>query len=435
MEGRKLDQVKEALRHILTDLNAGDTFNIIHFSDAAHKLGTMRYTGTAIRKAKKFINSLQADGGTNIEGALKESISQGVEYLVSDTVRPHIIVMLTDGQATVGITQPSAILRNVREKNKEGAAIFCLGFGDGADMKLLEKISLQNRGSSRRIYEDEDSAEQLKGFYEELSTPILLDVSFSYSEDAVVLDSLTNTHFYNYFHGTELVVAGQTESEHLSGLRANITGQGRNGQFFMGVTDWNTVQPPDHHLLDHLHLAPTPRNFIKRLWAFQKIKDMLSAEKAARGGHEKEVAQKKALKIALEHHFVTPLTSLVVVQPDHENCKDYEDDEEEDEEEKDQQSSAVNGSVDNNGTQTVSLDTQDSIVRSFNPESIQVLSDQGYNGMYPSDDMGFMYGDSQRAVAASQASTCLPTLAIIFVLVFHSIYYQLQVLRISSSVK
>nr|XP_053636633.1 inter-alpha-trypsin inhibitor heavy chain H1-like isoform X1 [Cherax quadricarinatus] len=300
----------------------------------------MRYTGTAVRKAKKYINNLEADGGTNIDGGLKMalsqrrlpprihfphhnylqactvkgrsigrkpnlsllpvSIEQEMEVVVSESVRPHIIIMLTDGQPTAGVTSHSAILRNVRERNKKGAAIFCLGFGSGADMNLLEKISLQNRGSARKIYEEQDAADQLKGFYQELSTPVLLDVHFSYSVDAVQMDTLSKTHFYNYFQGTELVVTGQTEHDQLGGIRANITGQGRNGEFFMGVTDWNTVVSPDHHLLDHLHLAPTPRNFIKRLWAFLKIKDFLEEAKAARGPHEKATAQKKALVIALE---------------------------------------------------------------------------------------------------------------------------------------
>ncbi|XP_069160635.1 inter-alpha-trypsin inhibitor heavy chain H4 isoform X3 [Procambarus clarkii] len=413
MEGLKLAQVKDALRHILTDLNAGDTFNIISFSTYTHKLGTMRYTGTAVRKAKKYINNLEARGGTNIDEGLKMalsrhrlpprihfphhnylqactvkgrsigrkpglslppmSIEQEMDVVVSESVRPHIVVMLTDGQATTGVISPSAILRNVRERNKKGAAIFCLGFGSGADMHLLEKIALQNRGSARKIYEEHDAAEQLKGFYQELSTPILLDVQFSYSGDAVQMDSLSKTHFYNYFQGTELVVTGQTEQGQLGNIRANITGQGRNGEFFMGVTDWNTVVPPDHHLLDHLHLAPTPRNFIKRLWAFLRIKDLLEEGKAARGPHEKAVAQKKALVIALENHFVTPLTSLVVVQPDQEKCKDYEDDDEEDKKIEDT-TPAVKHLDEDNSSITGALDPQDSVVHAFDPASIQVRS-------------------------------------------------------------
>ncbi|XP_042864151.1 inter-alpha-trypsin inhibitor heavy chain H4-like [Penaeus japonicus] len=365
MEGYKLVQVKDALRQILTDLNPGDTFNIIHFSTETYKLGTMRYTGTAVRKAKKFIYSLRADGGTNINDGLRVSFEQE-NSMGSEGVRPHIIIMLTDGHPTVGITHSESILKNVREKNKEGASIFCLGFGRGADMELLERIAHQNQGTVRKIYEDVDAAEQLKGFYQELSTPLLLDVQFSYSVIPF---------------GTELVVTGQTELDNLSGIKANITGQGRNGQFFMGVTGWNTVNPPDKHLLSHLHLAPTPKNFIERLWAFLKVKDLLNEVKGAKGSHEKASAERKALRIALEHHFVTPLTSLVVVQPDQENCKDYEDDEEEEEEATLDQTAVTK--TDDNSSFSDSLDTQDSVVRTFDPASIQ-LKKQKLQMIFPS---------------------------------------------------
>ncbi|KAG7169134.1 Inter-alpha-trypsin inhibitor heavy chain H4-like 2, partial [Homarus americanus] len=354
MEGLKLEQVKEAMRHILTDLNQGDSFNIIRFSSSSHKFGTMRYTAMAIRKAKKYINNLEADGGTNIDGGLKVALENEMDLLVSESVRPHIIVFLTDGLPSVGVTSESAILRN-------------------------------NRGSARKIYEDQDAAEQLKGFYQELSTPILLDVQFSYSGDAVQMDTLSRTHFYNYFRGTELVVTGQTEPDQQGSIRANITGQGRNGEFFMGVTDWNTVVPPDHHLLDHLHLAPTPKNFIKRLWAFLRIKE----EKAARGVHEKAAAQKKALFIALENHFVTPLTSLVVVQPDQENCKDYEDDEkEEDDNISEDWPDTIDILEDSNSSIAGPLDPQDSVVHVFDPKSIQVhngfeATEYDYDGIIP----------------------------------------------------
>lgn len=49
------------------------------------------------------------------------------------------------------------------------------------------------------IYEDYDAAEQLKNFYESLSTPLLLDVHFNYNQKAVVIESLTSNKFYNYF--------------------------------------------------------------------------------------------------------------------------------------------------------------------------------------------------------------------------------------------
>ncbi|XP_076031432.1 inter-alpha-trypsin inhibitor heavy chain H4-like [Oratosquilla oratoria] len=356
----KIEQVKDALRHILRDLHIGDTFDLVQFSTTSSRLGTMRYTGTAVRKAQKFINNLSPFGGTNIDRGFQmalyrrrpplrsgnfpqqnnvqhsagscrryghpndpdsDSVVGSTEYIPGN-IMSHIIIFLSDGKPTEGIKRTEYILENIRKRNRGGAAIFCLAFGDDADMDLLEKISLQNKGRARRMYVGVDANKQLYNFYRELSTPLLHDLDFQYSLDAVQSESLTNRRFYSYFQGSELMVSGKLVEGYSGGLRANITGQGRNGEFFMGVTDWNTVQPPDHDLLDHLHLAPRPRNFIERLWAFQTINDLLALEKRATSASQRNSLRRKALNIALENNFVTPLTSLVVVQRDFEQCLD-----------------------------------------------------------------------------------------------------------------
>lgn len=63
----------------------------------------------------------------------------------------------------------------------------------------------------------------------------------------------------------------------------------------------------------------------------------------------------------------------MVVQPDQENCKDYEDDDEEEEkEEEGTLDQTAFTKADDNSSLSDSLDTQDSVVRTFDPASIQV---------------------------------------------------------------
>ena len=69
-------------------------------------------------------------------------------------------------------------------------------------------MSLQNNGFARKIYEAADAALQLEGFYQEISSPLLQNVTFSYP-DELGLANLTETDFYNFFDGTEIVVAGR----------------------------------------------------------------------------------------------------------------------------------------------------------------------------------------------------------------------------------
>lgn len=62
----------------------------------------------------------------------------------------------------------------------------------------------------------------------------------------------------------------------------------------------------------------------------------------------------------------------MVVQPDQENCKDYEDDDEEEEVEEGTLDQTAVPKMDDNSSLSDSLDTQDSVVRVFDPASIQV---------------------------------------------------------------
>lgn len=66
---------------------------------------------------------------------------------------------------------------------------FSLAFGDGADFKFLKKLSLAHNGFARQIYEAADASWQLRNFYNQISSPLLSNVSFVYPPDQVMTHS------------------------------------------------------------------------------------------------------------------------------------------------------------------------------------------------------------------------------------------------------
>ena len=96
-----------------------------------------------------------------------------------------IIVFLTDGLPNVHESNPDVIVSDVTKANTKKSSIFSLALGVGADYNFLKKLSLQNSGFSRRIYEAADTALQLQDFYDEISSPLLADVKFEYTPDQV----------------------------------------------------------------------------------------------------------------------------------------------------------------------------------------------------------------------------------------------------------
>ena len=99
MSGQKLDQAKTALRQALGTLRAEDRFRLIAFSNSVRNFqeGWAPATPEMVRQARSFVDALEADGGTNIAGALDAVLGSSVAE-----GRLPIVLFLTDGIPSVG---------------------------------------------------------------------------------------------------------------------------------------------------------------------------------------------------------------------------------------------------------------------------------------------------------------------------------------------
>ncbi|KAJ4927039.1 hypothetical protein JOQ06_014779 [Pogonophryne albipinna] len=91
-----------------------------------------------------------------------------------------MIILLTDGMPNAGVSNIGEIQTNVHSAMGGNMSLFCLGFGNDVDYSFLDVMSKQNKGMARRIYEGSDAAVQLQGFYEEVASPLLLEVDLRY---------------------------------------------------------------------------------------------------------------------------------------------------------------------------------------------------------------------------------------------------------------
>lgn len=64
----------------------------------------------------------------------------------------------------------------------------------------------------------------LQGFYDEVSSPLLLDVDLRYPDSAV--DFLTTNQFSQLFNGSEIVVAGRLKDNDIDSFPVEVFGQG-----------------------------------------------------------------------------------------------------------------------------------------------------------------------------------------------------------------
>ena len=264
-------------------------------------------TERSVKRAKEFVTAMEVTSSTNINDALLLALknSQSVQSRLRLT---PIIIFLTDGEPTSGVVDKTEILKNVRKGNSDDVvSIFCLAFGTGTDYDFLTKVSSQNRGFARKIYEAADANLQLKGFFDEVASPLLSNVRFVYNKNGPVHE-VTETNVPNFFKGTEFVVAGRIEPK--TNLSGSISGTGASGSFLFpeihpskGICiDWGRhcnilVQPT---LNKNATQKEKKKSFsLEKIWAYMTIQDMLKKRQVI--DDAKTIAQfnEKALNLSL----------------------------------------------------------------------------------------------------------------------------------------
>lgn len=289
MSGLKIDQLKQAFKEIIDQLPEDDKFTIITFDESIHvyKSKLIETSETNKDSAKDYINDISAGGSTNLYGGLERALS----FLKNSDGCVPIIVMLTDGLPTAGEYQaPLAIREKIQEKNGISCPIFCLGFGNDVDMDFLSALSLENYAVAKKIYVDSDASEQITDFYETISTTLLRDIDFRYSDGTY---EVYPSHAPSLFEGSDLIVTGRCEGR-LDSISSHITAYTQNGK-------------REFRESYELNESEANNSFIKRFWAYAKIYALMDQILVV-GEDEALVSQVENLSI--DAHFVTPYTSL-----------------------------------------------------------------------------------------------------------------------------
>ncbi|XP_076045163.1 inter-alpha-trypsin inhibitor heavy chain H4-like [Oratosquilla oratoria] len=308
-DNKKMDNVKKAMEAILKDMREDDTFEVIVFSSSTRTLGKYRGTRPSLQEILRKVRYLQPDGATNINQALLDAF-YSFEFREEPTAKQ--IVFLTDGEPTAGVTDLSTIRENVMAANQRKIGIFSLAFGENADLQFLQKISADSGGFARMIYEHSEPSKQLTGFYEEISSPLLTDLTIIY-DDAVDKNTLVLPGLLTYFEGDEVVMAGMKDPGAVW-VSPIVSALGRDGELQLEVTR-NQILPWD----------PERENNIERMWAYMTVQDILDMMDVESDMEKKERLKARAIEIALKYNFVTRVTSLVVVRPEDQNIQDEDD--------------------------------------------------------------------------------------------------------------
>jgi hypothetical protein len=179
---QKLHFCREGLLKALAQLGPDDRFNVVEFRDKAARCfpDWAAVNPDTLTKARDFIGQMKSAGDTDIFGSLKDLLD-----VSRQPGRPVIMEMISDGVATVGLTDRSKIIEAFSQENRGGVSVFTLGTYPGANAYLLDLLSARNRGDSTIVRTGRwDIPAVTEARMREVARPVLNDVRFRFSGQA-----------------------------------------------------------------------------------------------------------------------------------------------------------------------------------------------------------------------------------------------------------
>ena len=293
MEGDKIEQAKAALIYVLGQLNEEDRFTIVEFSTGVRLFDDELLGSEDVDEAIRWVERLQATGGTDINAALTEAMD------LVDRERPSYVLFLTDGLPTEGETDAEAILDNVEDAAPDNVRLFSFGVGDDVDTILLDTLSAEHHGATTYVRPGQPLDESIAAFYGKISSPVLVDVELEIGD--VDTEEIYPAPLPDIFAGTQLVVVGKYDEP--GDVTLTLSGM-VNGESQTFVYEGQSLAGPGD---------AEQNDTLPRLWATRKIGYLLNQIRI--NGENQEWIQ-AVIDLSVKYGIVTPYTSYLITEDD-----------------------------------------------------------------------------------------------------------------------
>jgi Ca-activated chloride channel family protein len=157
MSGTPLEAAKQAAARFASFLTPADRLSVVVFDDKVATIFGPAAGGDPA--AVEAISRVHSGGSTNLSGGWlkgRKLVEQGV---LDGTNR---VVLLTDGQANVGVVEPAKLVGLARQGAARRVSTTCIGFGPGFNEDLLEPMARASGGNYWYV----ESDDQMAGIFE-----------------------------------------------------------------------------------------------------------------------------------------------------------------------------------------------------------------------------------------------------------------------------
>ena len=246
------------------------------------------------KRGEAFAQSLRPIGGTNINQALLAAMRQ-----FQSSSRPKILVFMTDGLPTVGLTNATRIVDNARAARVSGLRLFTFGVGYDVNTALLDKLAAENGGVADYVEPKEDLEVKVSNFFAKVNYPVLTDLKLNMA--GVETDLVYPRELPDIFRGSQVTLIGRYRNPiDMDFVRLQLGGNasGTDKNFL-----YNNLRFP---------LREEGNDFLPRLWATRRVGWLMEQ---VRTNREQSELRDEIVDLGTRYGIVTPYTSYLALEP------------------------------------------------------------------------------------------------------------------------
>lgn len=298
MRGAKIEQARQALLYVLEHLPPQDRVGIVVYDSQVQKFREQLVSADdkdALQSARSFVQSLTANGGTNIDQALDDALS-----MIQDPSRKSYIVHLSDGIATVGERDERQIVAHATKKNAHRARIFNFGVGHDVNSKMMDRLSRECFGQTFFVAPDENIEASVSGLYDRLQQPALTDIRWEMVGQATPkLNHVYPGKLYDMFAGDQATIVGR------------FSGKGKQNLIVTGTLAGKSMTYEQTLDLDQVR-GNADGGFIASIWASRRAASIIE-EIDLEGKKESLIAE--LIDLAKKYGIMTEYTAFLAEEP------------------------------------------------------------------------------------------------------------------------
>ena len=261
-----------------------DHFNVIAFDDRVEALypAARAATPEALRAARRFVDHLDARGGTEMRPALDLALPAAG---ARGGGRLRQVVFITDG----AVGNERALFARIRERLGR-ARLFTVGIGAAPNSWFMRRAAEAGRGTFLHVGRLEEAGPAMDTLLARLASPVLTDIDVRWPVGVDAVPAIVP----DLYAGQPVLQAVALEKP----LAGAVTLSGRRGG-----EHWSQTLRAD--------AASGNAPGVGTLWARSRVQALLDTLEV---GADRAQVRAEVLPLALAHQLLTPFTSFIAVE-------------------------------------------------------------------------------------------------------------------------